>query len=84
MQVGKKTKEWNQARKLLKIEYESRGITYCERCSTTSFLSFAHRYKRNDPRCEHTFKGTLLLCVPCHEGIEYDQQATEDLFKKLR
>ena len=84
MRVGKKTKEWNQARKELKIIYEDKGITYCEVCGTNSFLSFAHRYKRNDPRCEHTYEGTLLLCIPCHEKIEYDQQATEDLFNKLR
>ncbi len=84
MSVGKKTKEWNKARALLKIEYEDRGIVYCEMCGTGSFLSFAHRYKRNDPRCEHTFKGTLLLCIPCHEQIEYDSIKTEELFAKLR
>ena len=83
-----KTKEWNDARKKLKKIYESKGITSCELrfpyCSGSSFLSFAHRYKRNDPRCESTFKGTLLACISCHQQIEYDRSLTREMFRKLR
>jgi len=79
---------WNSARIKLKREYEDKGITTCEArlegCWYNNALSFAHRYKRNDPRCTHDFKGTLLLCIPCHDKIEYDSQATDDLFNKLR
>lgn len=88
MRVEKKTNEWNKAREILKREYQDRGITTCEGrlegCWYNNALSFAHRYKRDDPRCEHTYECTLLLCIPCHDKIEYDQQATERLFNKLR
>lgn len=83
-----KVSEWIKARKRLKKEYEKKGITTCEGrlqgCWVNNALSFAHRYKRNDPRCEHTFEQTLLLCVPCHSKIEYDKELTEDMFNKLR
>lgn len=83
-----KQQEWNNARRVLKKEYEKRGIMTCELrfsgCYYNNFLSFAHRYKRNDPRCEHTFNGTILACIPCHEKIEYDRGLTEEMFTKLR
>ena len=83
-----KVAEWDRERKKLKIIYEEKEITVCEAryegCSYNNFLSFAHRYKRNDPRCTHTFKGTLLLCISCHGKIEYDRELTEKLFNKLR
>lgn len=88
MQVGKKTNEWNKARIKLKKIYERKGITTCEirlpGCWYDNALSFAHRYKRNDPRCEHTFKRTILACVPCHDQIEYDSKLTEKMFKLRR
>lgn len=83
-----KVKEWNYARVKLKKEYEKKQITTCEvrlsGCAYNNFLSFAHRYKRNDPRCTHTFNGTILSCIPCHQKIEYDKKLTEEIFKKLR
>ncbi len=88
MQAGRKTKEWNRDRASLKIEYQDRGITTCEirlpRCWYDNALSFCHRYKRNDPRCEHTYKGTLLGCIPCHDKLEYDRELSESYFHKLR
>lgn len=84
MKIGKKALEWLQASDELEEIYLEKGITLCEMCGTDNFLSFAHRYKRNDPRCEHTFEGTLLLCVPCHQKIEYDRDLTDKMFKKLR
>jgi hypothetical protein len=53
-------------------------------CWKTNALSFAHRYKRNDKRCSHTFKGTILTCVPCHQKLEVNQDLTNYYFKKLR
>ena len=83
-----KQKEWEKERKKLKVEYERKGITTCELrlagCWYNNALSFAHRYKRNDPRCEHTFEGTVLACIPCHQKIEYDKYLTEEMFEKLR
>lgn len=88
LKIGKKTREWNNARRRLKIEYAEKGITTCElmfhNCTHNNYLSFAHRYKRNDPRCEHTFQQTLLACIPCHQIIEYDRELTKTMFSKLR
>lgn len=83
-----KQKEWEIARKKLKSEYERKGITTCELrllgCWYNNALSFAHRYKRSDPRCKHTFKQTILACVPCHQQIEYNRELTEKVFTRLR
>lgn len=88
IKLGKKTKEWNRDRAELKKEYESRGITTCEAklapCWSNNGLSFAHRYKRRDPRCEHTYQGTLIVCIPCHQLMEYNSNLTEELFNRLR
>ena len=77
---------WDKERKKLKKIYEAKDITRCENCGTDQFLSFAHRYKKNDPRCEDTFVGTLLLCVPCHHEYDFGEKMGEldELFKKLR
>lgn len=84
----KKTREWERERAKLKIEYEEKGIISCEirlsGCMVNNFLSFAHRYKRNDPRCEHTFEGTLLACQNCHNLIEYNRELSERYFNLLR
>jgi len=86
MRVGKKT--WRKEIQVLKTEYLRRDIITCElkfaECWYNNALSFAHRHKRNDPRCEHTFEGTILACIPCHQKIEYDRELTEKMFKKLR
>ena len=79
---------WIRQRRKLKVEYERKGIMTCEvrlpGCWYNNALSFAHRYKRNDPRCEHTFRGTVLACIPCHNKIEYDRELTEKMFNNLR
>lgn len=83
-----KVEKWNKARLVLKRIYKNRGITSCEvmleGCWKTSALSFAHRYKRNDKRCSHTFEGTILSCVPCHQKLEVDRDLTDYYFNKLR
>ena len=86
--MGRKTDEWLKAREKLKKIYFNKGITVCEIktpvCWRNNTLAFAHRYKRNDPRCRHTFKQTLLACTPCHMKIENDRELTDSLFKALR
>ena len=88
MKIGKKTKEWIKASDELEEIYLEKGITQCELrfagCWIGNSIHFAHRYKRNDPRCEHTFEGTLLACNNCHDKIEYDRELSEKMFKKLR
>lgn len=83
-----KTQVWRKAREQLKVEYEEKGITRCEiglvGCTRDNYLSFAHHYKRNDPRCEHTFEGTLICCISCHQKLEVDSDLTDYYFKKLR
>ena len=88
MKIGKKVREWIKASDILEEIYLEKGIVTCELrlegCWINNALHFAHKYKRNDPRCEHTFEGTILLCNPCHHQIEYDREKTEEVFKKLR
>lgn len=88
MKQGRKTREWSEARRKLKEEYEEKGIISCELrlrlCTFNNFLSFAHRYKRDDARCTHTYEGTVLACQNCHAMIEYDKELTERMFNRLR
>lgn len=91
---GKKTREWECARAVLKKEYFERGIVMCELgfdrergangCTGGMFLGFAHRYKRTDKRCEHTFEKTILACNYCHQKIEYNRELSERCFNELR
>jgi len=86
--AGKKTKAWDKARAKLKLEYQEKGITYCEICSGTFALSFHHRHKRGwyntRPYLLGEFNQTLLLCGDHHAELEYDKKLTAHWFKKLR
>jgi hypothetical protein len=88
MKIGKKGKDWIEAKKKLKIIYAAFGITSCEvgldGCWKNNHLTYAHRYKRSNPKTQHTFSQTLLCCLPCHMKIEYNKELTERLFKNLR
>lgn len=72
--------------------YVDKGVTTCEGrfpgCLNNQMLSFAHRHKRIyyriQPKRLSDFKQTLLLCLNCHEKIEYDRELTEELFIRLR
>lgn len=79
---------WNTERARLKQEYIRKGKVSCEvqleGCWRNNALSFAHRYKRNDPRCTHTYKGTLCVCIPCHMKLEVNKELTNYYFNKLR
>ena len=86
--ISKKTLDWITARKSLLKLYEKKGIRVCELgfkdCTFDYRLSFAHRFKRSDPRCRHTFRQTLKSCIPCHQKLEQDSDLTEKMFKLLR
>lgn len=77
----------NSNRKLKKL-FEEKNIVRCEVCGSTYMLSFAHRHKRvwyrSCPDLLSSFNQVLLLCIPCHEKIEYDTEATKELFLKKR
>jgi len=83
LKIGKKGKAWAKARIALKKEFEEKGITFCEICSSNFALSFHHRNKRskND---KHIFKNVLLLCAKHHDELEYNRELTIEWFKKLR
>lgn len=95
MRNKKRNEVWNDIRKELKIEFEDKGITYCELglpgCKRDNFLSFAHRHKRawyydkDEEKLLGSFEQVLLLCTyPCHEALEKDPVKTEEIFMKLR
>ncbi len=88
LKKGKKTKSWERARRKLKKIYADIGITTCEirfpGCKNNNFLTFAHRYKRRDPRCKHDLNGTVLACIYCHNKIEYNRELSEKMFERLR
>lgn len=84
----RRTKESQRANRKLKKLFLDKGITYCENCGSTFALSFAHRMKRREyysqPEKLYDFNEVLLLCIPCHEQIEYDREKTKQLFARLR
>ncbi|MEA2113518.1 MAG: hypothetical protein U9P63_02575 [Patescibacteria group bacterium] len=87
-----KIKEWEIARKKLKIEYENRGITTCELrfkgCWRNNALGFHHRHKRlwyySKPELLGDFDQTILCCNNCHQKIENDRELNRETFKRLR
>jgi hypothetical protein len=86
--VGKIGRRNIKANKILKAKFEELGITCCEVCGTTWALSFAHKHRRHwyrsQPELLSDISHCLLLCVPCHQKIEGDQEATDALFARLR
>ena len=86
--MGKIGKRNVNANRKLKDLFVSKGITQCEMCGSTFALSFAHRHKRiwyrEFPELLSDFNQVLLLCVPCHEKIEYNKELTSNLFERLR
>jgi len=73
LKKGKKTLEWEQIRKKLKVEFEKRDITSCELrlagCWINNALSFAHIDKRRFLSADQ-LRIVVLACVPCHSLIE--------------
>lgn len=71
--VGKKTQEWETARKELKKIFEKNGTTKCELqlegCWKKKALGFAHKDKRRNLSVDDLMD-VALLCNPCHAIIE--------------
>lgn len=71
--VGKKTQEWNDARKELVQIFKSHGITKCELklegCWKTVH-GFAHRDKRRNLSVDDLML-VAAACNNCHDKIEY-------------
>lgn len=87
MNLGKRGSMNKKANAILKQKFLGAGITRCERCGTDNFLSFAHKLKRrymNTAEELSDINTCLLLCIPCHNLVEYDKEESEKLFSKLR
>lgn len=86
--MGRITKLNQKANRILKKLFMDKGVTYCEVCGSNSMLSWAHKKKRrayySQPEKLSDFNEVLLLCVPCHQAIEYDREKSELLFNRLR
>lgn len=77
-----KSKDWENARRLLKQSFATAGITRCEECGSDNFLSFAHSKKRRFITTREDLYDVALLCVPCHEKIEY--RGHEYMYNEVR
>lgn len=87
MRLGKRGRLNKTANHRLAEEFLKRGITHCEKCGLSNGLTWAHRKKRRyytlvEELCD--FDNVILLCLSCHQKIEYDKQRTEELFNQLR
>jgi hypothetical protein len=72
--VGNKTREWQQAKRVLKPAFEDAGITECElrldaNCWRNNGLSWAHSKKRGDIRGGELYE-VVVGCAYCHTMIE--------------
>ena len=85
--MGKITRLNQKANKRLKEQFENLGVTYCEKCGSTFGLTFAHRHKRiwyrDQPEKLWDMSEVLLLCLKCHQDIEYNKNLTERTFEEL-
>lgn len=78
MTPKERNKLWNtKIRPQLKKRFEELGITACQVCGQTSFLSFAHRLKMRFITSEEELAMAALLCTMkrdgsagCHQDIE--------------
>lgn len=84
---GKKTKEWDRAKRKLKPAFQAVGITYCEVGLYLSrhlehqdavafhnhqnFLTWAHGDKRDNLVGTELYTLVALCCQQCHAYIEY-------------
>ena len=85
--LGKRGKMNKKANAILAKIFLIEGTTWCEVCGSKDFLTWAHRSKRRFYRSVEELADpyeVLLLCGDCHREIEYDKEATEKLFKRLR
>ena len=77
------------ANRIMKKHCIDNGITRCELCNSDYHLTFAHRHKRRDYYSKPTWllsdkNQFLLLCLKCHQDIEYDMKKTKSVFYNKR
>jgi len=87
IKAGKRTKMNLEANKRMKQWCIDNDITRCENCNSDYYPTFAHRQKRRYYQTAAELsnpKEFLLLCLKCHELIEYDKELTEGMFICLR
>jgi hypothetical protein len=76
-----------KANATLKKLFISKGIITCEICHSPYQLTWMHRKKRRYYLTAEElsdFSEVILACMSCHQKCEYDREATENLFSKLR
>src|SRR5215475_921955 len=70
---GKKTKEWDRIRRVLKGRFEDAGLTFCEfgypQCMNDDGLTFCHYDKRRFLSPDELWI-VALGCIRCHNRIE--------------
>jgi hypothetical protein len=68
---GKKVRDWESARRKLKMRFEIAGITSCELrwgdCAFDNYLGFAHAQKRRNVK---DLNVVILACNFCHDQLE--------------
>jgi nitrate reductase NapAB chaperone NapD len=87
IKIGKRGVMSQKANKILKQKFLNAGITTCEVCGSTEWLTFAHREKRRNMNTIEELSdinNVLLLCIYHHQEIEFDKNKTEKLFNRLR
>lgn len=80
--AGKKTREWEAARKKLKIAFAKASITRCESCNSDFALSFAHSKPRRIIVGDEIFE-CALLCSNCHQACDAHGHAKMEEFVKF-
>lgn len=82
--IGKRGREWINARSWLKKRFNWAGIIYCEArlqgCHLDNMLSFAHCKKRRE-MLEGEIYHVALLCLHCHEI--YERLSHEDMHARI-
>jgi len=87
--IGKKTKEWMDAKKILVKQYEEASIMACEgfrwnpKCMWDWNLSIHHLDKRSSGKSKHTFSDTRLLCPSCHNLADHPRNVEEKKFNEV-
>jgi hypothetical protein len=80
MGLDMKVKEWERARKRLKVIYKDKGITRCEVCGSSWWITFHHLNKRSSGKAKNTFEDTRLLCIKCHMKADGDRSFNKSLW----
>jgi hypothetical protein len=76
-----------KARKLIADYCEKNNIVNCENCGGNFGMAPAHRMKRRYYKTVEELadpKEWIALCWRCHNAIEFNRKATEELFARLR